>query len=208
MSQKGVFITVEGIEGSGKSTQSSKLKDYLTEKGHTVVFTREPGGTEVGEKLRDLILNPNYTFKSKYTELFLFYADRLEHVECVIKPALDKGHIVICDRYIDSTIAYQVGARGISLDLIQTLSDCVNLMPSLTLLYDLDVSEGLARAKARSAPDRFEKEALAFHENVRNEYLKISKREPNRVKILKANRDIDTIFEETKTIVNQFFKNK
>ena len=156
----GQLITFEGIEGSGKSTQMLKLCDYLTQKGCSVVATKEPGGTDFGMDMRRMILNPNQPFFSKKTEIMLFYADRLEHVEGVIKPALAAGKIVVCDRYFDSTLAYQWGGRHMPKDLLMVLQDQVDLSPHLTLVLDLPPEEGMRRAVERSALDRFEQEEI------------------------------------------------
>ena len=184
---RGYFITFEGCEGCGKSTQNKKLKVYLEEQGKTVVCTHEPGGTKFGTQIRELILNRETTFKHNHTELLLFIADRLEHVEQVIKPALEQGHIVLCDRYIDSTVAYQCGGRAVESSLISMLNGFVNLTPDVTFLLDIDPVEGIKRAKKRAELDRFEQEKMAFHYRVRDAYLEIAKNEPDRVKTLDVN---------------------
>lgn len=180
--KKGMFITFEGIEGAGKTTQIERIARFLTDRGHKVIVTKEPGGTRFGQHIRKLILDPDSAFSSKYTELLLFYADRLEHVEQVIKPSLNNGIIVLCDRYVDSTIAYQLGARNMPEELVAALNKWVPLMPDLTLLLDISPEAGLARVHKRDVPDRFEKEALTFHHRVRNTYLALAEKEPARIK--------------------------
>lgn len=192
--KKGYFITFEGIEGSGKSTQISKLFDRLNWHGCRVIKTREPGGTDFGQTIRQWILDPKTQFKSIYTELLLFYADRLEHVEECIRPALDSGDIVLCDRYIDSTYAYQIGGRKMPEALIHQLNHTVNLMPDATILFDIAPEEGLKRAKTRAALDRFEQENIDFHTGVRNAYLSLAAQYPNRIKVIKvASHSVDNI---------------
>ena len=176
-----MFITFEGIEGAGKTTQIQYLARYFESKSRSVVITREPGGTAVGQQIREWILNAQTTFQSDLTELFLFFADRFEHIETIIKPALAEGKVVLCDRYVDSTVAYQVGARGLDEDAIQTIVKLLPLMPDYTLLLDLPVEEGLKRAKNRASLDRFEQESSSFHTQVRNKFLDIASKNPQRV---------------------------
>ena len=179
-----MFITFEGLEGTGKTTQINKLADYLSAKKHDVIITKEPGGTEFGQIIRQIILDPKTTFKHHYTELLLFFADRAEHVEHIIKPALAAKKIVLCDRYIDSTYAYQCEARGIPIDIIKRLDQMINLTPDITYLFDCDPKIGLARASKRAALDRFEQEELSFHENVRKGFHKRAKAEQKRINII------------------------
>lgn len=194
-----MFITFEGIEGAGKTTQIQKLADHLTAQGQSVVVTREPGGTPIGKRFRELILDTNTVFQSNLTELFLFFADRFEHIESVIKPALADGKVVLCDRYMDSTIAYQVGGRGLDLDRVSLITNMVDLVPDRTFLLDLPPEEGLSRAKKRAALDRFEQEELAFHYRVRETFLSIAKKEPQRVCCLDVQgKDPETIFNTLK----------
>ncbi len=188
---KGIFITFEGPEGSGKSTQSTLLADALKKKGHDVIHTREPGGTAIGQQIRSILLNPENTAMARMTEVLLFVADRSQHLAEKIQPALDAGKIVICDRYVDSTTAYQIGGRNLDPTLIESLntismSTCV---PDRTYLIDIPVEEGLKRA-TRQGADRFEKEFVAFHDRVRATYLSIAKKEPARVLIFSG---LDTI---------------
>ena len=181
----GYLISFEGIEGSGKSTQIHYLETYLRSKGFETLVTREPGATVFGQKIRDILLDPQQDFSHPYTELLLFSADRLEHIEKVLKPALAAGKIVICDRYIDSTIAYQHGGRQLPLELVKQQLSFVDCIPDLTFLIDIDVDEGLRRAKKRASLDRFEQEERAFHQRVREGYLLQS--HEDRVCLIEAN---------------------
>ena len=192
-----MFITFEGIEGSGKTTQIQRCAAFLRSKGYDVVQTREPGGTAFGRCLRQLILDPQQSFRHAYTEVLLFYADRLEHIETVIRPALSEGKMVVCDRYVDSTIAYQMGGRGISMQMIDSLNHTIDLWPDHTILLDLDAAEGILRAKKRAALDRFEHETLSFHESVRQAYLDQAKKYPKRIRCFSVqNLNPDAVFSE------------
>jgi dTMP kinase len=173
----GVFITFEGCEGSGKSTQAQKLKEYLEGKGKEVLIVREPGGTPLGESIRELVLGSGKKVEiAPIAEALLFAADRAQLVRDVIRPALDRGVLVIGDRYVDSSLAYQGVARGCGLEAVKNLNEWAteDLEPSLTLFLDLPVSEGLARSRAANA-DRIESEKMEFHENVRSGYSMLQK---------------------------------
>lgn len=203
--KKGLFITFEGTEGCGKSTQNRRLEAVLKEKGHDVVCTHEPGGTDFGMMIRKLILNPETKFYHYHTELLLFIADRLEHVEQVIKPALNAGKIVLCDRYIDSTVAYQMGGRRVSESVIQQLNGLVTLIPDVTLWLDIDPIEGLKRAKRRASLDRFEQEELEFHTRVRDAYRGIATQAPNRVQRIDVNgKNEESVFEQIKLVLGEW----
>jgi len=179
-----MFITFEGIEGSGKTTQISRLKAWFESQDKSVITTKEPGGTALGQTIRQLILDPDTAFTNPHTELLLFYADRLEHITSIIQPALDQGKIVLCDRYIDSTWAYQSGGRQISETIIESLNTMVPLMPDKTILLDISPEEGLKRAKKRAALDRFEQEELSFHHRIRETYLRLAKQCPDRIHLI------------------------
>ncbi len=195
-------MTFEGIEGSGKTTQIQLLARFLRSKGREVVTTKEPGGTLLGHAIRQWLLTPTEPFSSQYSELLLFYVDRLEHVAKVVQPALEAGKVVLCDRFIDSTIAYQKGGRGMPETLIDTLTWVVPLRPNLTFLLDLSVEEGLKRAKNRAELDRFEHESLAFHTRVRNTYLDQAQKEPDRIKLISVeNRSIEEVAEKIQTLL-------
>lgn len=184
----GYFITVEGGEGVGKSSNLAFIEAWLREAGKDVVMTREPGGTELGEKIRELLLDANQTGMAVDTELLLMFAARAQHLEAVIKPALAQDKWVVCDRFTDATYAYQGGGRGVELQRIAQLEQWVqgNLRPDLTLLLDLPVKQGLQRAGQRSAPDRFEQEQQHFFERVRETYLIRARQEPNRFRVIDA----------------------
>ncbi|CAG0910873.1 unnamed protein product, partial [Cyprideis torosa] len=180
MSQLGRFITFEGSEGVGKTTQIKNLARWFEERGREVVLTREPGGTELAERVRELVLDKSLPAMASDTELLLIYAARAEHVARVIKPALAAGKVVISDRFADASLAYQGYGRGIALERLQVLHHWVlqGFSPDLTLLLDMPVGEGMARARARSELDRFEQEHLDFFEKVREGYLSIAQAEP------------------------------
>lgn len=214
MSKKGMFITFEGGEGGGKTTQINKLSQYLTSKGHSVLTTREPGGTPEGERIRDLIVRETGGRWQPMSEALLLMAARVEHIERVIKPSLAEGTIVISDRFADSTIAYQGYGHGLDLSIIENLSEAVleGLKPDLTLILDIDPKEGVMRSNRRmqaealqveNMEDRFENMDLSFHENVRKGFLDIAKKDSERCKIVDASRDIDQISAEVIQIVSE-----
>lgn len=197
---KGLFITFEGIEGSGKTTQVRMLDEYLRGRGFQTVTTREPGGTEIGDQIRKILLSPDNTPMDPIAELMLYEAGRTQHILEVIAPALGVGKIVLCDRYFDATTAYQGAARMLPRDMIETLNRIAagDAVPELTILVDLPVDEGLTRAHKRNRElnltgneDRFENEKLAFHERVRQGYLDIASAEPHRVKIVDGTKSIE-----------------
>ena len=201
----GMVISFEGIEGSGKSTQITLLENQLIQQKHKVYTTKEPGGTSVGLQLRSMILNPNQEFGSNFTELLLFYADRLEHVKTVLEPKVNDGFIVLCDRSLDSTMAYQHAGRGVDIQLINQLNQLVNWKPQKTILLDISPEEGIQRAKKRAALDRFEQEDLSFHHRVRDQYLQISQSESDRVHRIDAeNKSIPQIQESIWELVSQW----
>ena len=191
-----MFITFEGIEGSGKSSQIARIERYFKENNIDYVLTKEPGGTKLGQMIRSWLLHPETTFKHRYSELLLFIADRCEHVETVVKPALAAGKVVLCDRYKDSTIAYQSAGRDLSIYVIQQLNSLVELNPDVTFLFDLPVEQGLERAKERAKLDRFEFEDIAFHQRIRDAYLRVADNEPERIIRIDASRSIDQVSNE------------
>lgn len=210
---EGVFITVEGIEGSGKSTQTRLLVGYLRGMELCVTETREPGGTEIGETIRRIILSPSGEKISPETELLLMLACRADHVERVINPALERGDVVISDRYADATFAYQGFGRGVDLERIRGLNEAATggLSPDLTVLLDLDVESGLARVEARSGQaetDRFESETLDFHNRVRQGYRDIAFLEPDRIKVVQADAAVEAVQERIRAIVEEFLETK
>lgn len=194
----GYFITFEGSEGCGKTTQIEALAKALEAQGKTVLITREPGGTLIGEKIRDLLQDPSHKDNiSDMTELLLFSASRAELINCRIQPALARGEIVICDRFYDSTFVYQGLGRAIDINIVEQLNQITvgKLKPDLTILLDLDAKIGIERAKSRQsgALDRIENESLAFFEAVRNGYLVLAKKEPERFKTIDGLLSVDAI---------------
>lgn len=200
------FISFEGIEGSGKSTQVKLLADHLRASGHTVLVTAEPGGTPIGNKIRKLLLEPR-NHMDPLTELLLYYAARAQHVREVIYPALLKNSVVITDRFIDSTVAYQGYARGIDLSVISTLDDIVvpDMRPSLTIVLDLEVEEGLRRNREARKEDRFEQETVEFHTRVRQAFHQIAREDSRRVRIVDASRSIDEVSRDVRRIVGELW---
>ncbi len=211
MNNKGLFITFEGVEGAGKTTLIQKLVQYFTEKKQDIFLTREPGGSELGKKLRAIILNAEEKIYPS-AELFLFLADRAQHVEDCIKPALQAGKIVLCDRFIDSTIAYQGFGRGMDIKQLSLLNNLAtnDLEPDLTLLLDLPPEIGLKRAKTRNIEQnltidegRFEAEALQFHQKIRDGFLSLAKQE-KRFFVINAEQDAEQVFH---TVIQHIKKN-
>lgn len=204
----GLFITLEGIEGAGKSTQAQVLRELLTARGREVVLTREPGGTEYAERIRELVLAARGSHPSIDAELLLMFAARADHIEKLIRPALAAGKVVVCDRFTDATYAYQGGGRGVADARIRALEEWVqgDLRPQLTLLFDLPVSIGLQRANNRSAPDRFERERQEFFERVRAKYLEIAARERARVRVVDASVGVTEVKVQVQAILNEVLR--
>ncbi len=200
--KKGIFITFEGIEGSGKTTQVKLLAERLKEQGFKVIKTFEPGDTQAGEKIREILLSPSINI-NPLTELMLYFSDRIQHVEEKIRPAINQGIIVICDRFTDSTIAYQGYGRGLSIELIEELNDILlnNFKPDLTILLDLPAEIGLSRNQKINKRDRFEMEDIAFHNKVRKGYLQIANSEPERFFIVDATENVSEISQKIYEIV-------
>jgi len=192
---KGTFISFEGIEGTGKSTQAKLLYTYLREKGADVILTEEPGGTQISVKIREVLLSVEHKEMSPLTELLLYNASRAQHIQEVIMPALDRGAMVITDRFTDSTLAYQGYGRGLDLQLIDSIDLIATgrLKPDITLLLDLDVQTGLKRNRGINKTDRLELEDVAFHERVRNGYHMLAAKEPTRIKLISVTAGIDEI---------------
>ena len=197
-----MFITLEGIEGSGKSTQLGNIRRFLENQGHNVLVTREPGGTGIGENIRGILLNPANRQIDPLTELFLYEADRVEHVHKIIIPALTAGRTVLCDRFYDATIVYQGYARGLDSELIRRIHQAIlgTLKPDITILLDVSPEIGLARAWAQiknggrtGDESRFEEEALTFHEKIRTGYQAIARSEPERFYVVDASQDPRTV---------------
>ena len=202
--KKGKFITVEGGEGAGKSSNLSYIQSLLEDAGIDVLFTREPGGTDLGEDIRELLLGHKHTGMADDTELLMMFASRAEHLNRKIIPALESGRWVLCDRFTDATYAYQGGGRNIRFERIAMLENWVQgeLRPDLTLLLDLPVETGLERARNRSEPDRFESEKLEFFERVRSAYLQIAENAPGRVKVIDASKPLEQVQAQIKTVLS------
>ena len=202
---KAKFITLEGIEGSGKTSSLKSITDLLDKKNISYVVTREPGGSSIGKELRTILLDPE-TEISPEVELLLMLSDRKDHVEKVILPNLEKGNWVVSDRFMDSSIAYQGGGRQLGKKLIISLSEYLNLpQPNLTLLFDLPVETSLSRVKARGELDRFEKEELEFHKRIRNAYLDLAKNNSNRIKIIDSSEKIESMLNNVNQAIEKLF---
>ena len=200
----GKFITFEGSEGCGKSTQSKLLAQYLKRKGSRVLFVREPGGTKICEQIRKILLNPLNDQMSPVTEMLLYMASRAQIVKEVIKPALLAGKIVISDRFLDSTIAYQGYGLGMDINLIKTIGESVTcgIKPNLTIFLDLAVKKGLRHRV--SGKDRIENRSISFHQRVRNGYLKLAKKEPKRIKVVRVQDDLSLTQEKIREVIDKY----
>lgn len=203
--KRGTFITVEGGEGAGKTTMMDRMVDWLAAHGRHVVRTREPGGTELAEKLREILLDKGNAGLSGQAELLLMFASRAQHLDEVIRPALQRGDTVLCDRFTDATWAYQGGGRGLPLDDIAALERLVHgdLQPDLTLLLDLPVEQGLRRASKRGESDRFEEESRAFFERVREAYLQRARSAPDRFAVIDASGSEDEVWAQVDDILQR-----
>jgi dTMP kinase len=203
---RGRFITLEGSEGSGKSTNLAFIHQYLQQSGIDVVLTREPGGTPLGETIREVLLDHRNTAMASDTELLLMFAARAQHLQELILPALEAGKWVLCDRFTDATYAYQGAGRGIEEARIAQLEQWVQgeLRPDLTLFLDLPVEQGLARAGERSAPDRFEREQLDFFERVRQGYLEQAARAPGRYRVVDASQTLDAVQTQLTALLDDY----
>lgn len=200
-----MFITLEGVEGSGKSTVCDRLATWLKAQGFDLVLTREPGSSSLGRKLRAILLDMNSVDLSEQSELFLYLADRAQHVREVLEPALGAGKIVLCDRYADSTLAYQGYGRGVNLDELTLVNNMAirGLWPDLTLLFDVDAEVGLSRARKRNQEEnieqtegRFEAEELDFHQRIRQGYLNLAQKYAYRYRLIDANLPANQVFEQ------------
>jgi len=205
---KGSFISLEGSEGVGKTSSLKFIEDQIRKLGHDVLITREPGGTDLAEQIRGLLLADRQEPVESKTELLLMFASRYQHVTQVIKPALDQGTWVICDRFVDASYAYQGGGRGISVEQIEQLEQwCLgHFKPDLTLLLDMSVEEGLERTKKRGKADRFETEKMAFYENIRRAYLNRAKTDPKRMKIIDASPSMAQVQQSIKQTLDSFIQ--
>ena len=203
MTANGLFITLEGPEGAGKSTNRDYLAELLGASGREVVLTREPGGTPLAERIREILLAPAAEPMAVDTELLLMFAARAQHLAQVVRPSLARGALVLCDRFVDATYAYQGGGRGVPVERIATLESFVlgDLQPDLTLVFDLPVEVGLARAARRGALDRFEQEQRAFFEAVRQTYLQRAQAVPERYRIIDASRSLAEVQADLRALV-------
>ncbi|MFC1769649.1 dTMP kinase [Nitrospirota bacterium] len=201
----GLFISLEGIEGTGKTTQSRLLGEALEAQGQKTVLTVEPGGTEISRHIREVLLDVRHTNMDPMTELLLYAAARRQHLQEIINPALKRGEIVITDRFSDSTMAYQGYARGLDRNLIRSLDSTVtgSIRPNLTLLLDMDPRIGLERNRNAQKVDRLELEALEFHQKVRDGFLQIATQEPDRIKIINAETTVEQIHTQILEKVNR-----
>ncbi|WP_431688668.1 dTMP kinase [Hahella sp. NBU794] len=205
---KGLFITVEGIEGAGKTTNLNFIKSLLEGEGRSVVVTREPGGTPMAEEIRDLLLRPRNEKVSSTAELLLMFAARVQHLEEKIRPALDAGACVLSDRFTDATYAYQGAGRGLDWAMIESLEKLVlgNFEPDLTLLLFIDPGLGMDRAKKRGALDRFEQEKLEFYSRVQRGYMQREEKSPDRILRVDATQSLDKVQEEIARRIKQKLK--
>jgi len=200
--QKGLFITFEGGDGCGKTTQLNLTAKYFENAGKNVVITREPGSVGLGQKLRELLLHYDGDV-APTAEAFLFLADRAQHISKIVKPAIEEGKIVLCDRHTDSTVAYQGYGRGEDISQIKHLNNLATqgIKPDLTLVFD--VSEEIAQSRVGNEKDRMESAGNEFHKRVRTGYLEIAKQEPDRVKVIDANLSIEEVFEQVKKYIDE-----
>ena len=203
--KKNLFITLEGIEGAGKSTFIDFIEKFFVDEGRYVKKTREPGGTKIGEQVRDVLLKNENQKLTSDSELLLMFAARAQHISEVILPALSSGKVVLCDRFIDASYAYQGGGRGIEYSKINLLEKWVmpDLKPDLTLLFDLDVNIALERIKKRSDADRFESEDLYFFEKVRESYLERAESEPVRFQIIDSALPLKNVEEQVRNVLKE-----
>lgn len=207
---KGLFITFEGVEGCGKSTQVERLRAWLEAQGHTVLVTREPGGVPIAEAIRSVLLHPDHHTMTPVTEILLYEAARAQLVHERIRPALEAGQTVLCDRFADSTTAYQGVGRNLPPEEVVRLHALATqgIWPELTFVLDLPVEEGLRRARNRGRFDRMEQQTIAFHERVREGFLAIAQNDPDRVKIIDAAPPPDVVFESVRAWVQPMLQNR
>ena len=200
--KKGLFITLEGADGCGKTTQLNLLKEYLTNKGYEIVLTREPGGKGLGEKLREILLNYDGEVSDR-CEAFLYLADRAQNIDTIIKPAINSGKIVLCDRHTDSSVAYQGYGREQNIDNINMLNElAVNgVHPNLTIVFDIDTETSMARVGTEK--DRLESAGFEFHKRVRDGYLEIAKQNQQRIKVVDASQSIEDVQKDVIKIVEE-----
>ena len=207
MDKRGLFITFEGVDGCGKTTQMRLLSEYLESKGYEVVLTREPGAKGLGEKIREILLHYNGEVSSK-AESFLFLADRAQNIEKIVNPSVTAGKMVLCDRHTDSTVAYQGYGRGVNIDELKMLNNLAVgcRKPDITFVFDIDVETSMTRVGKEK--DRMESAGIEFFNNVRNGYLEIAKQEPDRVVVVDSTRQIEAIQTDVRNIVDKLINNR
>ena len=203
--KKGLFITFEGVEGAGKTTNISFIAEKIKAAGHKILLTREPGGTTTGEAIREILISKDLPEMHHDTELLLMFAARAEHLHRKILPALEEGTWVLCDRFTDASYAYQGAGRGIDLSHISTLENLVqgSLRPDYTFLFDLEADIGLGRAKSRGETDRFEQQHIDFFNRVRSQYLEMANDNKERYRIIKAQYDLETVQQQISEIIKE-----
>ena len=201
--EKGLFITFEGVDGCGKSTQMDLLAKYLKTNGYDVVLTREPGAKGLGEKIREILLNYEGDV-SDGCESFLFLADRAQNIDIIVNPAISDGKVVLCDRHIDSTVAYQGYGRGLDIERINMLNDIATRgqKPDLTFVFDIDTETSMKRVGKNK--DRMENAGIEFQNRVRQGYLDLAKKEPDRIKIINSSKSVDEVYKNVIEIITQF----
>ena len=201
--KKGLFVTFEGADGCGKTTQLNLLKNYLEERKYDVVLTREPGGKGLGEKVREILLNYEGEVSDR-CESFLFLADRAQNIDIIVKPAIQQGKIVLCDRHTDSTVAYQGYGRGLDIKQIKMLNNLATGMtkPDLTFVFDVDIETSMKRVG--NEKDRMESAGKEFFNRVRHGYLELAKQEPNRIKVIDSTKSVEEVFEHVLNIIKDY----
>ncbi|OGO80103.1 MAG: dTMP kinase [Clostridiales bacterium GWC2_40_7] len=201
--KRGLFITIEGTDGSGKTTQMGLIRDYVRSAGCEVVMVREPGGTRISERIRNVILDPEYTEMSANAEMLLYAASRAQLVAETVRPALEQGKIVICDRFIDSTYAYQGFGRGIELGVLESVNNIAvdGIIPDITFFFDLDPELALGRRIASTATDRIENEKMEFHRKVHNGYVQLALKYPDRIRRIDSSRSVEAIWDEVRQVL-------
>lgn len=198
--KRGLFVTVEGTDGCGKTTQIRNIIDHLSSLGCRVVLTREPGGTRISENIRSIILDPTFTEMHSITELMLYSAARAQLVEQVIKPSIAKSETVICDRYIDSFYAYQGYGRGLDMDMLKKITSLAigDMIPDITIFLDLDPEIGLRRRMNAANGDRIENEQIEFHRRVYDGYKQLARENPDRIKVIDASRSVEEVWQDVR----------
>ncbi len=206
--KQGLFISAEGTDGSGKTTQIKLIMEHLRAAGLDVVLLREPGGTRISEEIREVILNPATTEMADHTEMLLYAASRAQLVAETIKPALEQGKVVICDRYVDSTFAYQGYGRGLDMEMLEKVNGIAidGTMPDITFFFDIDPEVSLSRRMASSAADRIENEKPDFHRKVHEGYMKLARKEPQRIKTIDSSRTVEQIWMDVKKHLDTLMK--